>query len=1063
MATFEELTNLSTSEEPARPLVQVQQSGADQRRAQGDAEAQRAEETTIGETFGAAFERNIGTMLYDEVQRKWSHQPDENFDADQWVTENRETLPGVNLEDFRSVRSVGEAEELRDDMLRAQNNDLTIASKGYTGVAASLLTGLVDPAEIAIAVGTGGFGKGASVTQRLLSSTAAGVRGGAAAGAVANEVDPVTDSTQLVFGALSGAVLSSGMSLAASGFNASAQAARRNYGAEVMDLPPTDRDYSEASVFPFQEYEFRESAQDLGASRTFGPDFDYDSLSPRARSVYDSAMETIRGNHLGTRNVDSDFSSNRPEARAYQRMVDAVNNSSYDVLKTDFDRLSNSGSRVELAMAYNLFESPDGRLRNNRSGAMLKETYEQRLSSQSLPKLDESFQAWAGKRNMGLLDRNRPGSREAFDREVFAELEARYHEGKSVTSDPTVKQAADAIDNNMADALRVAKGREGETGMDGFENIEQRSGYVPHKWSGAAMRRAMARTGATQEDIVKLLETAYARSNPDLDIEYRQMLAKATVRRAIAKEDGIDTNMLNTLDSDSQEFLREMLKDSGYDDKVIDRLIESIRGKKEEQGVVSNAKSRISVDMRTEVNGISLLDLADTNMTRLVSQYNRTISGNAALARKGITNRAHRKDMIDAALAERRARGLPADAAQREYLEDMFTYFDSGPIAGGINANVSRAKRMTNLALLNQMGLTQLGETGAQLAAVGLDTWRKHARVVFKQITQQGPEGPIISELRPIMGEVGKEHLLFRDDLMLDELSTARDLNTFLGKLDYGLGKGQRLQGYASGFYKVREFQQRVAVASMADKMMRRVRDGEDLDLIEGLGLNPDTLKKYLDIVEFNEDGSLNKLNLDQWDPVDAEDLALGLNRHTHQVVQKALAGEESVWMHKTVGSLYMHLKSFPMLAMRKQAGRLSGLQRPEMVASLMWGLAIAGTVQQARQVINGRPENVGIEEFAKGAFAMSNLTGWVPMLADPAAAMLGMDDLRFNRYGLQDINTGVLSTPPILPTLNRMARAPGALNPWADLSNSERIRIMQTTPIIGNLYGFSALFNSMK
>jgi hypothetical protein len=43
------------------------------------------------------------------------------------------------------------------------------------------------------------------------------------------------------------------------------------------------------------------------------------------------------------------------------------------------------------------------------------------------------------------------------------------------------------------------------------------------------------------------------------------------------------------------------------------------------------------------------------------------------------------------------------------------------------------------------------------------------------------------------------------------------------------------------------------------------------------------------------------------------------------------------------------------------------------------------------------------------------------------------------------------------------MAHIVGAINPTSDLSHNERVRAMQATPLVGNLYGFSAMFNAMK
>jgi hypothetical protein len=1083
MATFEELTNIQVTDEPAeRPLETIHQSGADTRRAAGDEAAALRENTTGGDVLGAAWERNITPMMVDTIQRKWDNEPEAGFSPTDWVNENKDTLVGTNLEAFSYARSAAEAEQLRVDQQRAADNDALIASRGVGGVAAAVLVGFGDPVELGLGIATAGYGKAATSASRIARTannigraTVAGAKGALASSTAYGIVDPLSDSKQIVIGALSGAVLSTTLSAAAQPFNRSTAKARAMYAREVDDL-------GDASVTPTENPVYRlmpeqradqdagiqmDQSGSIGAARVL-PTVQDAGLIPEGpnRDIYIQAKEQIAREHIDLRadEVNDMMSADNPVARTAKRFSDMLSTKLYEPLKTDFDRLMYSGSDIERSLAYNLLESAEGRVRNNRSGAMLKETYEQRMASQSLPVLEDMFQGWAHKRNIGMIDRNRASTRAAFDREVILELEARFHDGSPVSTDPLIKRSADAVDANYMEALKIAKGRDGETSVSGFEDIQPKSGFFNHKWNGQAIRKAKA-AGHSDAKIEAVLNKGMAQTYPDMPPADAAMISKAIVRRAKARADGVDTNMLSTLDSDATEYLTEMLRDSGYSQEHITRLVDSIRGKKAEQGKLGTTKKRVQVDLRTEIDGLSLLDLVDSNLTRVLSVYNREVSGNAALARKGIPDRQTRKQFIEAALHERRAKGLPADAAQRTYLEEMFTYFDSGPVGGGVDVNVSRAKRITNLALLNQMGMTQMGETGAQIAAVGMETWKHHAKSVFTEMRTQGPTGPIASELRPWMGDIGNEHMLFRDDLMLDELKDATDLNTFLGKLDFSLGKGQRLQGYASGFFHARAFQQKVAVISMADKVFQRIRDN-DLDVVaEALGMDTYTLSKYIDSgdVTFDKDGFVEKLGMDNWSEADAEDFALALNRHTHQVVQKAMAGEENVWMHKTVGSLMTHLKSFPLTAMRKQSVRVATGHAPTAVATLLLGLATAGLAYEARQMINGRTDRISGEDAIKGAMGMSNMTGWVPMLVDPAAAMLGMNDLRFNQYGRHDISTGVVPTPPVIPTLNKMLQGVGAVNPLSDLSANERIRIMQTMPLVGNAYGFAAIFNAMK
>lgn len=1066
MPTYTELLN---NEAEARPIDTIDQSGSAQRRVASDRQAEIAEDNSIGDTFGAAWERNITNTMYDTVQRKWSHEPEEGFDPTAWVNENKESLEGVNLEAFNTVRSFAEAEELRDDQARATLNDEVVASKGYTGVAATLLAGIVDPTELAIGFATAGTGKAATIGGSIAKAAKLGGIGGAISGTLAYTVDPLADTKQIIYGTLGGVALGGAFGTVGHMATVSARSARDGFASAVDDLGDASIVHTEKPAFNVPDveavdYDFKQTNMSAGAASSMNGKINTADMSPTSASIYEAAVQSNKDNGVSVTLDDVRFNDTKA-GRTAERFSDAL--AKQELVrgaKIDFDRMAYDGGAIEQHLAYELLESPEGRIRNNRTAAVLQENYEQRLASRSMPVMEASFDTYAKRRNMGIIDRNKPAAREAFDREVISELEARFHEGKPVSTDPAIKNAADAIDDNYNEALSVAKGREGETSVSGFEDIQPKSGFFNHKWSGRGIKKAMAR-GVSRNRIEALLETGYSRSYPDMDADMRKVISKAVVRRALAKDEGIDTNMLNTLDSDGQEYLRGLLKDSGYGDNVADRLIDSIRGKKEEQSKLGTTKSRVQVDLRTSDGDLSLMDLVDTNLNRVMSQYNRTISGSAALARKGIANKQQRKAVIDAAMAERSISGLSATPADRTYLEDVFTYFDAGPIGGGIDPAISRLKRLTNLGLLNQMGLTQLGETGAQVAAVGMDTWNKHAKALYKEMRGQGPKGHIISELRPMMGEIGQEHILFRDDLMLDELSTTRELNSFLGKLDFSLGKGQRIQGYVSGFYHVKGLQQKIAVASQADKVFQRIRDGADEALLKDIGINPTKFKKYIDkgMVEFDADGYVNKLNIEQWSPADQEDFVLALHRHTNQVVQKAMAGEETMWMHKTVGSMMLHLKSFPLLAMRKQTIRAMATSDGLATATLFMGLATAGLAYEAKQIINGRTERVNGMEALKGAMSMSNMTGWVPMLTDPAAAVLGMNQLKLSQYGRHNLETGVIPTPAMLPTLNKMSQGIGAANPFADLSHNERIRIMQSTPLVGNLYGTSALLNAMK
>jgi hypothetical protein len=783
-------------------------------------------------------------------------------------------------------------------------------------------------------------------------------------------------------------------------------------------------------------------------------------------------------------------------AKGAARFHDALASSPF---ATDFDRMWRSGSAVAQRLAYDLFENAGGIVRNNRSAAMVKDLYEKQLLGSFLPHYETGIQLWAKDNGISWYDRMTKSSvREKFNREVITELNGRAFDapGTQRQISDGVKLAADAHDAWSKLDIEIGKGRPGEGSIKGYENLTPYSGYYSQKWSGSNIERMIRTGGKTAAQIEQAVSEAYVAKHGMAKAD-ADKYAAAMVRRARASERGTDMNLIGILQQDGRGYLTEILRDNGISQHDADKLIDKLTGAAAERGQAGHTKGRIDVDLRfTASNGINLMDLVDTDMARLVARRARGTSGAAALARKGITSRMDRAEIKEAILQEQYAKGrnVPTGTGMRdkfgdlidkdrhltpEHIDDMFSYFDAGPISGGISPFWSNAKKLTNLALLNQLGLTQAAETGAQIASVGLKRWFEHAGGAIRG-NAANPQSHLAQELRH-MGVLVPEEKLFRDDFNLEMDRAGPAQSELMQKFSHMLNQGQRVQGYASGFYAVRNFQQRVAVTSAADKIMQNMAGlAKDLsaDRAADIGLDPKLYariaKKYANppvgakkrktaIVEF-KDGSLHKLNMDKWEPQDAEDFALALNRHVNQVVQRAMAGESSILFHKDgIASIFFHLKSFSLLAIEKQAGRNFKMADAEAASTFIAGLVTAAAAYTVKQGINGNTQNLSVGKIANGAFGLSNMTGWLPMWTDPVASMLGMDALKFNAYS-RGVDGNILSTPAALTTINRMANIPAIpMHALAgNLSNND-IRALQTTPIIGNAYGFTAMFNALK
>lgn len=793
-------------------------------------------------------------------------------------------------------------------------------------------------------------------------------------------------------------------------------------------------------------------------------------------------------------------STNLPGAlgRSAQKFQDFLNATP---IATDFSRFMRSGSVTAQMLAYDLMESASGIIRNNRSAAMLMDHYHKDMLGNFMPYHD-AFDEWASTvRQASVWQKITDNKlREDFNTQLIGELNERNYGSNGqprTVPHPTVTKAADALDRTFAKEIEMNVGRPGEGTTKGYETIVPKSGYFPQKWLGGKMQKLInsgvyGQGDAGRKAIAKAISEAYRTMHPAMAAKDAQIWAEAVVDRALSSNEGISLNLVGIMkDNDGRKAIEQLMARNGASQHEIDRLIDTLTGTKEEAGRAGHTKNRLDADLRfTSSNGIKLMDLIDTDVNKLVAMRARKAAGSAALSRKGIYSPADMDEIREAILREQVANGpsqttgTVADFLDKDRhltsndIADMFSYFNGTPIAGGVSANISRIRKLTNLSLLNQLGLTQMAEFGPMIAAVG---WKRFGEMAGKELmdTLKKVDSPLVQELKHMNVFVPEERM-FRDDLTFDYEKATGATSEYMHKFDNFLNKAQRLQGYTSGFYAVRKLQQRIAMTTGTNKFVQMIKtSGAMSDRLRDAGFDPGLIQRVhdnLQHMQFDANGDLVRLNLDAWDthrigPVPttantAEDFILALNRTTNQLVQKAMAGESSAVFHRDgVAALFWHLKSFPMLAIEKQTLRNARITDGQAMATFMYGLATAGAAYTVKQAINGNTDNLTPGKIAREAFGLSNMTGWIPMWTDPLAGMLGMDSYKLSSYGSHG-STAVFSVPAALTTMDRLVQAPGSLikmlNPFVEAQNSD-VRNLQVLPIIGNAYGFTMMFNAMK
>jgi hypothetical protein len=763
-----------------------------------------------------------------------------------------------------------------------------------------------------------------------------------------------------------------------------------------------------------------------------------DRMSPTSEGIIDHAHES---------NTASGFYKSREEqAGFWATMASSKWNS---VVGAGFQSLTYRSKAATLNfMGRNIFESSSGLNRGTTTASAMHEKYHRNVATQMLP-IRGAMNAWAQINNRGAMGSrfgiSKKGQAE-YIRATMLERNARQH-GHALTEDQNIIRGADALDSTARESLVVGKGREGEHSVLGMENISDNPHYTFYNWSGAKVGNIVRSGIADRADIITALAQSYRDTGMALGKD-ADKVAEAVIRRSELNDAEIDSSVHSLLQADGQEFLRDTLERSGVKGNDLEGIMQRLVGAAADRGKEGFAKSRNEIDMSTVIrtkdgSNLQIVDLLSHDMMGDWQRYIRRIAGAGALARQGITSRAARKEFISAVHAEQRALGEPL--VPRQELEAMFSSFDGGAVKGWskleggepspAGQGVSMMKRLVQLAWLNKLGLTQLGETGAMIAQNGLAT-----------SIRRGPLGNLSKEIRKgnaalmedisyLVGELGMDQHLFASHLNLDEVSSI-DGADFLSRTNHHLATASYIQSFTSMFNHVRGAQQKTAALGVMDKVFRQIKRGAtkgEMNRMWGdLGLDAPTvarLKGLIDdgTIEFSANGSVNRMHADKWDGDLQDIVGSSIIRNINQLVQKSMAGELDSWVHTGLGSALSHLKQFPMQATHKQIIRHFRHNDVEAYSAVMYGLgtaAVASVIREGLDQAGGKEgEWMSAADHGKRAFAYGNMTGFLPMAYDPIVTMMGLDDMRFNQFGSQ-----AEIAPPILSFANDAVRLPGAL-----------------------------------
>ena len=1086
----------------------------------------QAQDETIGQQVKRGYQNAVDPMV--GYLSRMFVEPDKDFNLDNRWNDLTKDIPLEYQMDFRSVRSETEGQLLRLQIQRDLENQKLLSNAGFSGTVAQVLGQMGDPT---MYIGYGAA-RSALRTRALLSSTALdgtrlgsiaenAVAGGVAVGGqqtVRASVNPVGDDwatlpdavlSGMVFGGAIGGVLPTNSAVRAQSalngvkeelsaqhemgipVNRGDRPVRKSTEQEMADLeanfdragmPESERPAFEAKMNELSKRrieELKNNATDsVGAASQRTAPLDPKFRNDDTKTLLDEVRKAnVRDGLTGdVWDIDSYFKKNIP-SQAAKKLYEAVNKTPW---ASDFDTLYNSGSVIGQRMATQLFESPSGvGQMKNRTSAILQAQYQTEIMAPVAEKYSSQFARWMQEQQSKApteLAWNDLNMRQRFDRSVMEELQSRYFDGgPSPRSSKAIQEMADAIDEASARAASILRGREGEIPVHGAEALDATSGWYRQVWSGGNIMKAIARAeeqGAKNGKtlIKKALAQAYQQIHK-WDSEIADKVAGAVLNNAIARESGTNTNLFRTMTNDNGEYLRQVLKNDGLSDKYVDELMARIKVDKAERGKIKPLKQRNDVDLRTPIPGtdMTLMDLVEADINKTWTQYARTSAGAAATARNGVQAHEIASRWIPAIKDELQARGLKQ--LPDGFYEALDTYFSGRAYSNGINPWLRRMLSTTNLAFLNSLGVTQMGELGAGIAAMKLDNFIHGMPEELKYIFN-GKLSPVHKDLKYIDSSIIGDFNIYRPELMQNEMRNGVTTSELSRNLDSLLAKGMRTQGFISGFYKVNQWMQRMSGNTLINRV-QQMANGRAMDELrmQSLGFTPKNtdriLKYFRDGTVEMKDGRVYDLHVDKWNPADFQEFGAIINRASGQSVQKAFRGEDAWWMHKDLGAFLMHLKSFTFTAVHKQLIRNMRIADSESLMTYLFGLGTAAAAYTARQYLSGNQEKMDGERLIKGMLNYSNITAPIVSFTDPVFGVLGMNTLQVGNYGnAYSGNNSLLSMPPSFNAVNRIAGIPAAVargvTPGLNMTKQD-IYALQATPLLGNLYGMGYIANAMR
>lgn len=736
----------------------------------------------------------------------------------------------------------------------------------------------------------------------------------------------------------------------------------------------------------------------------------------------------------------------------------------FNIAKRDFNKLVNSRSPTANFIAAEILESSSGLVRDGSTSSVLREMFHSSSLIHSAKPLRDFRSKFYKARGLNPVNVD---NQRRFSSEMRIQMQKRYL-GEEV--DDEFVDIIDSLDKTHFEVLNHLKGIDERRAVRGAREIEHRPGYFRYDWSPERFVTFLRRQNG-EESLRQAFRDGYMRAS-GIDSETADKIAKAVIRRFRTRGVGRDAADSRLLDLDSRSGIEEVLEGADLPRKEIDKIINNITANAQERTKKGYLKQRVEVDLKTRIPGSEhrLADLMTDDFERSIHRYVGDASGAAALAHKGIRDKAEMNNMIDALMEEQFALG--ESALKREEVEAIMSQFSGGTHKGyvwgqqteGSSPLVSTLGKATRASLLQRVGLTQLMDSANGFVGNGV---ARNMEPIMAKLGWNKPGSMSKPEMQSLLDELnsigvvaGKDHDIFAPHMSIDETELAS--NVLINAAQRGMSSIERMTNFVSGQIAVTSFQQQVAASAVTTNVIKNIA-GETNNLTNrmlrdiGLDRQVGDLRQLIDDGVIKVNGSKIELNPDQWPDELKLEFGSAVTRAMHQQVQKPLIGETSVWMNSDIGRLLSALKTFSLVATQKQMSRnlmIGGASH--FVTASAWQMGFAYSVLTLAQGIQGQEMGPADRGWLSATYTPN--IGTVPMMVDPMTSMMGFDSLNFSPYGRY---ASYLDTP-VFETTESLAKSPGAIQKmlrgegdYEDMKNAKAMFFL-------NWFGMKRLWENM-